>query len=157
MVAARSSADPPSPELDLLLRRPDHKRDVAKLSFLLPDVERRSFQHVSVHQRDGPDKVSSEGEVCEVSACPGGVLLPGDGLGQNTGVTTSCTAKTPLFSLTGANITLAAPSPGHVTPGVLRLFKLNTAYRSRTLLLALCLRYILKSHDVIGQSLSGAG
>lgn len=93
MVAARRSADPISPELDLLLRRPDHKRDVAKLSFLLPDVERWSFQHVSIHQRDGPDKVSSEGEVCQVSACPGRVLLPGDGLGQNTGVTAAVRLK----------------------------------------------------------------
>lgn len=92
-MAAGGSAGPSSPELDLLLCRPDHQRDVAEPSLLLPDVERWSFQHVSVHQRDGPHEVSSEGEVCQASARPGRVLLPGDGLGQNTPVTAAVGLK----------------------------------------------------------------
>lgn len=88
----RTPVDLISPEVDLLLCRPDHKRDVAILSFLLPDVERWGFQHVSIHQRDGPDKASSEGEVCQVARGPGRVLLPGDGLSQKAGFTAAVTA-----------------------------------------------------------------
>lgn len=86
-----------SPEVGFLLCRPDHKRDVAILSFLLPDVERWGFQHVSIHHRDGPDKAPSEGEVCQVARGPGRVLLPGDGLSQNARFTTAVTAKTALL------------------------------------------------------------
>lgn len=103
-----------SPEVGLLLCRPDHKRDVAMLSFLLPDVERWGFQHVTIHQRDGPDKASSEGEVCQVAGGPGRVLLPGDGLSQKAGFTGAVTAKTALPSLTQCSLA-NCPPPGHVT------------------------------------------
>lgn len=52
-----------SPEVALLVRRPDDKRDVAVLSFLLPHLKRRSFEDVSVHHCDGADEAPFEWEV----------------------------------------------------------------------------------------------
>lgn len=71
-----------SPEVDLLSGRPDDKRNVAMVSFLLPHLERWSFQDVSIHHRDRADEAASDGEVCQVVCCPGRVLLPRDGLGR---------------------------------------------------------------------------
>ncbi len=74
-----------SPEVSFLLRRPDHKGNVAVVSFRLPHLEGWSFQDVSVHHGDGADEAPSVGQVCHFICCPGRVLLPRDGLGGQNG------------------------------------------------------------------------
>lgn len=98
-MAARTQAD--SPEVGLLRRRPDNKRDVAVLPLLLPDVEGRSFQHVSVHRHHGSNKLSSEREVGQVSSGPGRVLVPGDGLAKMASIRLKqlTSRSTALFSV----------------------------------------------------------
>ena len=86
LAGSEALADATSPEVGLLLRRPDNKRDVAVLPLLLPDVKGRSFQHVSVHRHHGSDKVSSERQVSQVGSGPGRVLVPGDGLAKTATV-----------------------------------------------------------------------
>ncbi len=69
-----------SPEVAFLSCRPDHKRDVTVVSFLLPHLERRSFEDVSVHHSHRANEAPSGGEFYQIISCPGWVLLPRDGL-----------------------------------------------------------------------------
>lgn len=69
-----------SPEVHLLLRGPDDKRDVAVLPLLRPHLKGRSFQDVSVYHRHRADEAPFDGEVKQVVGSPGRVLLPRDGL-----------------------------------------------------------------------------
>lgn len=81
------------PEVDLLCRRSNHQRDVTVFLPLLPHLEGRGFQNVTIHHRHRPHKAPGNREVAHVVSSPGRVLLPGDGLGQSavTGVTTTNT------------------------------------------------------------------
>lgn len=72
------------PEVDLLLRRSNHQRDVTVLLLLLPHLEGRGFQNITIHHRHRPHKAPGNREVAHLSSSPGRVLLPGDGLGQTT-------------------------------------------------------------------------
>lgn len=72
------------PEVDLLLRRSNHQRDVTVLLPLLPHLEGRGFQNVTIHHRHRPHKAPRNREVAQLISSPGRVLLPGDGLGQTT-------------------------------------------------------------------------
>lgn len=73
-----------SPEVDLLLRRSNHQRDVTVLLPLLPHLEGRGFQKITIHHRHRPHKAPGGREVAQLISSPGRVLLPGDGLGQTT-------------------------------------------------------------------------
>lgn len=69
-----------SPEVDLLLRCPDDKGDVAVASSLLPHFEGRSLQHVTVHHGHRAGEAPPGGEIHPVLWGPGRVVLPRDGV-----------------------------------------------------------------------------
>lgn len=83
--------------VDFLLRGPQHQRDIAVIHPLLPHLEGRSFQHITVHHRYWPHKAARSREVKEVKGTPGWVFLPRNGLGEQRTVTghTQC-LKYPL-------------------------------------------------------------
>lgn len=71
-----------SPEVRLLLCRPDDKGNIVEDSFFLPHLKGRSFEDVTVHHCERAGEAPSGGQVGHIIRCPGGVLLPRDGLGR---------------------------------------------------------------------------
>lgn len=106
-----------SPEVHLLLRGPDDKRDVAVLPLLRPHLKGRSFQDVSVHHRHRADEAPFDGEVKQVVGSPGRVLLPRDGLEDRAGgfYLLGAAARNISSSLTLKRLFVASP-PGLKPP-----------------------------------------